>query len=83
MRRVIGRLGTGAATLLAVIGAAASAQVARFERFTYQGRTQEQAPSSRQHFALHFGHLFPHVSLHLTIQLRQKECPEDFSGWCQ
>jgi xylan 1,4-beta-xylosidase len=46
MRRVIGRLGTGAATLLAVIGAAASAQVARFERFTYQGRTQEQAPLS-------------------------------------
>lgn len=43
MRQVTRRMGAVAATLLAVVGANASAQVARFERFTYQGRTQEQA----------------------------------------
>jgi len=46
MRRVVGRLGTAAATLLAITGVTASAQVARFERFTYQGRSQEHAPLS-------------------------------------
>ncbi|MBB3472860.1 glycoside hydrolase family 43 protein [Sphingomonas sp. BK345] len=46
MRRVIGRLGTAAAALLAITGVTASAQVARFERFTYQGRSQEHAPLS-------------------------------------
>ncbi|MBB3346760.1 glycoside hydrolase family 43 protein [Sphingomonas sp. BK069] len=46
MRRVVGRLGTAAATLLAITGVTASAQVARFERFTYHGRSQEHAPLS-------------------------------------
>ncbi|MBY9061377.1 glycoside hydrolase family 43 protein [Sphingomonas yunnanensis] len=46
MRRVTGQIGTGAAALLTVISATAAAQVARFERFTYEGRTQEQAPLS-------------------------------------
>ncbi|TCP34584.1 glycoside hydrolase family 43 protein [Sphingomonas sp. BK235] len=46
MRQVTRRMGTLAATLLTLVSATASAQVARFERFTYQGRTQEQAPLS-------------------------------------
>ena len=44
MQRTIRRVSTAMAALLISAGFTAAAQVARFERFTYQGRSQEQAP---------------------------------------
>ncbi|MBB3695541.1 glycoside hydrolase family 43 protein [Sphingomonas sp. BK580] len=47
MRRTTSHVGAGLGVLLTVASAAATAQVARFERFTYEGRAQEQAPLAR------------------------------------
>ncbi len=46
MGRVLRRIATGTIMLLTGISATAAAQVARFERFSYEGRTQEQAALS-------------------------------------